>query len=307
MKVQKLLAVMLVVLLVSSALAGCSAKATENDLGYFNADGYYDKESAMQDDLTAAVPNGESALQTNQKLIRTVYLSAETEEMDALLSAVEQRIAELQGYVENREVYNGSSYASNRYRYAELVIRIPADKLDQFINHMDETSNIVSSRETTENVTLDYVATQSRITALETEQTRLLELLAKAETMEDLLLIEARLTEVRAELEQVVSQLRLYDNLVDYGTICLNITEVRQYTVVNQPETVWERISTGFVDSLKGLGTGITEIFIFLIVALPYIAVGALCIAALILGIKVLRKKRRMKKLKQTPPEPPKE
>ena len=305
MNVRKFLACAAAVLLLLSVLAGCSSKAvTEDSFQYFNADSS-GMENAPADALTVETSDAESAVQTTQKLIRTVYLSAETEDMDTLLSGVEQRITELQGYVESREVYNGSSYSSNRSRYAELVIRVPAENLDGFVNHLDEASNIISSRETAEDVTLDYVATQSRITALETEQTRLLELLAKAENMEDLLLIEARLTEVRAELEKVVSQLRLYDNLVDYGTIRLNITEVRQYTVVNKPETVWERISTGFVDSLKGLGTGITEIFIFLIVALPYIAVGALCVAALVFGIKALRKKK--KKEKQTPPETPKE
>ena len=305
MNVRKFLACAAAVLLLLSVLAGCSSKAvTEDSFQYFNADSS-GMENAPADALTVETSDAESAVQTTQKLIRTVYLSAETEDMDTLLSGVEQRITELQGYVESREVYNGSSYSSNRNRYAELVIRVPAENLDGFVNHLDEASNIISSRETAEDVTLDYVATQSRITALETEQTRLLELLAKAENMEDLLLIEARLTEVRAELEKVVSQLRLYDNLVDYGTIRLNITEVRQYTVVNKPETVWERISTGFVDSLKGLGTGITEIFIFLIVALPYIAVVALCVAALVFGIKALRKKK--KKEKQTPPETPKE
>lgn len=305
MNVRKFLACAAAVLLLLSVLAGCSSKAvTEDSFQYFNADSS-GMENAPADALTVETSDAESAVQTTQKLIRTVYLSAETEDMDTLLSGVEQRITELQGYVESREVYNGSSYSSNHSRYAELVIRVPAENLDGFVNHLNEASNIISSRETAEDVTLDYVATQSRITALETEQTRLLELLAKAENMEDLLLIEARLTEVRAELEKVVSQLRLYDNLVDYGTIRLNITEVRQYTVVNKPETVWERISTGFVDSLKGLGTGITEIFIFLIVALPYIAVGALCVAALVFGIKALRKKK--KKEKQTSPETPKE
>ena len=67
----------------------------------------------------------------------------------------------------------------------------------------------------TENVTLQYVSTESRVKALETEQTRLLELLENAETMEDLLTIEARLTDVRWELENYASQLRVLDNQVN--------------------------------------------------------------------------------------------
>ena len=224
-------------------------------------------------------------------------LEAETEAMDDLLASVVQRVEELGGYIEDRNIYNGSSYATGVNRYANLTIRIPADRLDEFVVQVSQVSNITSNRETTEDVTLAYVDTQSRIVALETEQARLLELLAKAENMEDLLLIESRLTDVREELERVNSQLRLYDNLVNYGTIHLNITEVRQYTVVEEePETVWERIGSGFMKSLKGLGNGITEVFVFLVVALPYLAV----IALVALGVALLVKRRGRKNCKKS-------
>lgn len=302
MKMRKLLAAGLLLLLFVGILAGCSAEAP----GEADDRGVYDKsENSMAAESANTSLSGtqtSSAMEVpqNQKLIRTVYLDAETETMDDLLAAVEQRIGELEGYVENREVYNGSSYNSSRSRYANLTIRIPADRLDEFVNHVSQVSNITSNRESAEDVTLDYVATQSRIVALETEQTRLLELLAKAENMEDLLLIESRLTDVREELERVNSQLRVYDNLVNYATIHLDISEVRQYTVVEEePETVWERISSGFMKSLKGLGNGITEIFVFLVVALPYLAVIALVGAGIILLLKG-RRKKNIKKPIQT-------
>lgn len=302
MKNRRILAFGLAALLLLSVLAGCSAKAP--------ADAYYSNDMeadyAPQATMGASLSKGESTtadsyVNPQQKLIRTVYLNAETEAMDDLLANVEQRVAELGGYVEGREVFNGSSYNSSRTRYANLTIRIPADRMNGFVEAVAEVSNITSNRETAEDVTLDYVATQSRITALETEQERLLELLAQAKDMEDLLLIEARLTEVQSELERVTSQLRVYDNLVNYGTIHLEIREVRQYTVVEEePETVWQRIASGFMKSLKGLGTGITEVFVFLITAIPYLAVLALGIAAAILLIRSSRKK---KKQKMTPPE----
>ena len=302
MKNRRILALGLAALLLLSVLAGCSAKAP--------ADAYYsngmEAAYAPQATMGASLSKGESTtadsyVNPQQKLIRTVYLNAETEAMDDLLANVEQRVAELGGYVEGREVFNGSSYNSSRTRYANLTIRIPADRMNGFVEAVAEVSNITSNRETAEDVTLDYVATQSRITALETEQERLLELLAQAKDMEDLLLIEARLTEVQSELERVTSQLRVYDNLVNYGTIHLEIREVKQYTVVEEePETVWQRIASGFMKSLKGLGTGITEVFVFLITAVPYLAVLALGIGAAILLIRSSRKK---KKQKTTPPE----
>ena len=314
MKLKRYLCVSLAILLLISMLAACSAAApmekdyaaAETMAPMATTGAYYAADSANGSgapSLESGSKNPESNIPANQKLIRTITLDAETEDMDALLEAVFQRVNELEGYVEDRNIYNGSSY-NGKYirRYANLTIRIPAKLLDQFVAHVSDVSNITSNRETTEDVTLSYVATESRIIALETEQTRLLELLAKAGDMSDLLLIEARLTEVRAELEQMQSQLRLYDNLVSYGTIHLDITEVREYTPVEEePETVWQRISVGFVKSVKGLWKGITEIFVFLIVALPYLAVIALAVTLLVLAIRA--GKRKKKKITQMPTE----
>ena len=284
-------------LLLAAMLFGCAAESAKgNDTAMDN--GYVaDGEMGATGDLTGT--SGTTATpQDGQKLVRKVWLNAETEDMDGLLAAVEEKITEFSGYVEAREVYNGSQYSGRRYRNAELTVRIPVENMDGFISHVTENANITSTTETVENITLTYIATQSRITALETEQTRLLELLAQAENMDDLLQIEKRLTEVRTELEEVTSQLRMYDNMVSYSTIYLTVNEVTEYTVVEEPETVWQRIGTGFVRSLKGVGNFFTELFVFVIVASPWLAIPALWLGIIILLIRLLSRKKKKKKEK---------
>ena len=80
---------------------------------------------------------------------------AETEDMGPLISALEERIGQLGGYIENREVYNGSTYAQRRYRRADLTIRIPADKVDGFVDHVGDLSNIVSSSDSVGDILLE--------------------------------------------------------------------------------------------------------------------------------------------------------
>lgn len=302
MKTQKLFAIVLTALLIAGLFTGCGGASVGTADKEFAQNGAYDDAADMapgEPGLSGSTTGAEAITPQNQKLIRTLYLDAETEDMDALLSEINARIAELEGYVESKEVYNGSSYSSRRYRNASLTIRIPAPKLDDFVNQVSQVSNITSQRETTEDVTLTYVAIQSRITALETEQTRLLELLAQAETMEDLLMIESRLTDVRAELEEITSQMRVYDNLIDYGTIYLDLSEVVEYTEP-EPESGWQRMAKGFVNSLKGLGNGLKEFFIFLVISIPYLVLIAVIITVIVLLSRRARKKRRQKK--QIPP-----
>lgn len=297
---KKYFAIILALLVTISLLAGCGG-AKGNGASNELADGIMGSAGgSVSEESTISKPStgrGDTQLPENQKLVRKIWMDAETEDLDALLGQIDQRIGELSGYVEEREVNHGSAYSgSRRYRNASLTIRIPAEHLDSFVDKVSESSNITSTNETTENITLSYVATQSRITALETEQARLLELLAKAENMDNLLKIESRLTDVRTELEEVTSQLRLYDNMVDYGTVYLSLTEVVEFTETEEPETVWGRIGKGFVKSLKGLGNFFTELFVFIIVGLPYFVVIGAAAAVVILLIKLRKKNRKQKK-----------
>ena len=289
MKSKRFLSIFMVLILLLTLFAGCggsnSAMVSKTKLA----------DAEAKEVLTDESGTAETIIPPEQKLIRTLYINAETRDMDALLTQVEAKINELGGYVEGREVHNGTSYGGGTYRNADLTIRIPAEKLNSFVSHMESASNVTSNRETTEDVTLNYIATESRIAALETEQTRLLELLAQAASMEDLLQIESRLTDVRAELEQVNSQLRLYDNLVDYSTIHLSVTEVLEYTEP-VPDSVWARIGTGFKDSLKGLGNFFVEIFVFIVSNLPALLVLAIIATAAVWLVKRRKKKKAAKK-----------
>lgn len=299
MKMKRFLYVFLSLVLILS-LCGCSAGNVKNATMDMVAPG---TAADSAEGLTKEETSLESNLPDNRKLIQTYNMSAETEDLDDLLNQINERISELEGYVESQNIYNGSAYKGSRYRNAEMTIRIPAEKLDSFVEKVSQVSNIVSSNKTVEDVTLQYVATDSRVKALEAEETSLLELLEKAENMDDLLTIKSRLTDVRYELEKMKTTLNVYDNQVDYGTVHLNIREVTEYTVTEEPTTVWGRISAGFMESLKDLGDGFVEFFVWLVVNIPYILlIGVLATAAILL-LRLRNKKKKQNKENKTPEE----
>ena len=250
---------------------GGSAKNT-SAMGVMREEAAAEAPAMMADNAATLKGTGNStpSLPEGRKWIITIDMNVETDDLDTLMADLDQKINALDGYVEDQNIHNGSNYASHRYRSANLTVRIPDEKVDQFTDDVSGMANVVSQNLRREDITLQYVATSSRVTALETEEARLLELLAKAETMEDLLEIEARLTDVRYELENYASQLRLYDNQVDYATIYLYIEEVQEYTPVEEP-TFFERIQTTFSDALEGLGDGIVNITVFLVGNSPYL------------------------------------
>jgi len=293
MKARKPVSIALVLLLLLS-LAGCGGASEAMDKHY-EAEAPMEMGSVSNESLSSTAGTAQTTVPENRKLIRTVNMDAETEELDTLVSAIDGKIAELQGYVESREVYNGSAYSQRRYRRAELKIRIPAENLNSFVEHVSANANIVSSNETVDDVTLQYVDTESRVKALETEQTRLLSLLEQAENMTELLEIEARLTDVRYELESVASKLRTLENQVTYATVYLSINEVQEYTPVEE-ETLWQRISGGFMDSIDGIADGAVEVIVWILANSPYLVLwGGILSVALVTG-KKLRGKRASKK-----------
>ncbi|MBE6980022.1 MAG: DUF4349 domain-containing protein [Ruminococcaceae bacterium] len=300
---KKYLKMSLAVLLVMSLLAGCGGSSMAADSApAMKQEAAIEAPMAEAPMLNGSISDagtgaGNSIADTEQKLIKTVRMDVETEDLENLLPQISGKISSLGGYVENQELYNGSAYSSYRHRSASLTVRIPAENLDGFVEDVKGVSNVVTYNESTENVTLRYVSTESRMKALEVEQERLLELLGKAENMADLLEIEARLTDVRYELENVTSQLRVLSNQVDYATIHLYISQVKVYTEVEE-QTVWQRIGSGFKENLRSIGEDMTDFFVWLVTYSPQLILWAVVIAA---AVVILKKKLAKKKVSRAP------
>ena len=307
MKLKKYLTLFLSVLLILSLLTACGGSSIPSKNYAAMEEVAAEAPAAMADSangmLTSSSETGSTAIPENRKWIITVFMSAETEDLDTMSAALDKHIKALDGYVEDQHIYNGSAYSSRRYRSANLTIRIPAENVDRFTEEVSGISNVISQEKNLEDITLNYVSTESRMTALQTEEARLLELMAKAETMSDLLEIEARLTDVRYELESVTSRLRTYDNQINYATIHLDISEVQEYTPVADP-TLWERISGGFTDSLDDLWDSLQDLLVFLVIAFPFLLVyGGIALVIFLVVRSIIKKKPKEKKNPWKAPE----
>ena len=292
-------------------LTACGSAAPTDD-GIFNR-AEADMNSAALDQMetpfetTAAFApeelKSESAIDatvlSNRKLIKTVQIEAETEEYDALVAALEEKLAALGGYTESRQT---GTFGKTR-RWSNMTLRIPAENLPAFVAHVTEEANVLSTSEETQDVTLQYSDTEAKLAALKTEQARLMELLAAANNLSEILEIEARLSDVTYELERYESQKRGYDNRINYATVHLSLEEVAVLTPVEEP-TVWTRIRDGFTESLQGVGDGLVDLFVYLIAGSPYIAVSG-AVLALVILLARKQSSKAQKKQQSAPSENP--
>ena len=233
------------------ALVACSSKSSSarNDNYYAKTEAAYEMEApaAMADEAyggveakaagkvstatTAAKENGESANLTGnaagRKIIKNGDLSIQTREFDEFLTNLNRSILAVGGYVEASSI-NGNSYNKNRMRSADVTARVPAEQLDAFCDQVSELGNVTYKNLYTRDVTLTYVDLESHVKALRTEQETLMELLRKAEKVEDIILIQNRLSDVLYEIESYESTLRTFDDQIAYSSVHLSIQEVQR-------------------------------------------------------------------------------
>ncbi len=238
----------------------------------------------------------------NRKIIKTVHIQMETLEYDALLESLTAKTAEFGGYIESSSVsgYGVNQRLDDTYiptRYAFVVVRIPTARLDEFTALVGTLGNITQKDENSEDITLTYADTEARKAALTVEYDRLMELLEKADTLEAIVALESRLSDVRYELDSLGSALRRYDSLIDYSTVNINIQETRRLTPTqNTPKTIGSRIATGFKETMLDIRDGAEDFVVWFVVNLPYLVIWAAIITAIVLIIRRIIKKQKAKK-----------
>lgn len=274
------------------------AESAAYDYEYDYSEPEYAEEAKVTADANTSVDVGEGNT-TNRKLIKTVNMSVETKEFDNLVSGIEEQVAATGGYIESSSISNNNYYNNkNSVRYANYTVRIPANQLNSFLERVKGVSNVVSINQDVRDVTLSYTDLESHKKSLKTEQDRLLALLENADNMEDILTIEERLSEVRYSLESMESQLRVMDNQVDYSTVYIDITEVKELTVVD-PETDGERMVRRFKENIYDIGRGFKEFGIGFVIALPYLVVWAVIILIIVLIVRGIIKHNKKKEMKR--------
>lgn len=259
-------------------------EAAKDDAGEF---------STTQEEGTTDTTSSENTAKTDEKIIYTYNYSVETKTFDDFMKSVQQRVNEYGGYMESSEIQGNEEM--NISRYANLVIRVPAEKMHSFLEMVKNNSNVTYSNSSSENVTLTYVDMQSHVEALKAEQKSLMDMLEHADTVEAIITIQSRLTDVRYELESYESQLRVYDNRINYSTLYLDVNEVDRESSVATKLSYGEEISQGLSDTLYGMGQGLRDFSIWLIVNLPILLVLAVIIVIIVLIVRAMMKRSERK------------
>lgn len=254
-----------------------------------------------EDGLT---PTADSALSA-EKIIYSADLYLQTTEFDKTMQTLEQNVAACGGFVEGSNVYgdiryndDGTTQVVNRTAY--YTVRVPAAQFEGFLKQADGLGNVLSSSRNAENVTSSYTDYEARLSSLNTQEERLLDMLKKTTDVESLVALEQRLSDVRYEIESIERNLRNLDRKITYSTVSLTLEEVEVYTPTAPVQrTFGEKLASAFSDGWNGFVRGFQRLCIGLVSALPALVLLAILVVIVLLIVRKLRKKHAAKREKQ--------
>lgn len=226
----------------------------------------------------------------SRKVVKSAELALQTVKYDESAAKFEALVSSFGGYIESSSV-QGKSAGGDSGRAASYTVRVPAERLDEFLGKAGEVGSIVSKSIRGEDVTQSYFDSETRLKTLRAEQERILALMNKAEKIEDVIKIEQRLTEVQNEIEKLTGELKRWDSLISLSTVTVTITEVGVITAP-EAEGLGGQLASMLRASVFAVGQFFRYVLLGVTAVLPFAAVAAVVFAAVFLIRRQLKKRK---------------
>jgi len=195
-------------------------------------------------------------------LIKNATLTLEARDVRAVTAKVISQAKSAKGYVSGlHETVDGLGTRS-----VTFTVRVPATQFDDFLQGFEAQGKVLDREVTAEDVTEEYVDTQSKVHNLKATEARLLEHLSKTGKLSDTLLVEKELTRVREEIDQHTGRLKFLAHRISYSTFAVTVRETAHAQAINPPETFSAgKVASDSARSLVAFGQSVLTVGIWLL------------------------------------------
>lgn len=283
-----------VLLLMLIAVFATACASSSQNSSYSGADANFEKS------ITSIMPEDgfdvAAEITYEEKRIKTGNIVMETGDFNNVVDSIKSTAINEGGYVESYNSYIYNTSGGKDLKSGDLVIRIPSDSFASVLEQIKSLAKVKSASESDESATEKYYDIQARMTTKLTEEERLLALLEKAESIEDLISLEQRLSEIRGDIELFQSQMNQIDRKSQYATILVNLIEIEGGVTINPvSDDFFEKIANSFKASINATLEFFENALIF--IAGMIVPLFGICTAGFIVwGVSVLIRKRKNRK-----------
>lgn len=285
-------------ILLTLFIVGCDAGSSTKSDSAIAPESNKDYIAGIENGASGSADKSENTGDYERKVIRTVYMSCESTEYEKSAAFITDTLAAFGGYVQE-STFEGTTQKQSGRRSAKYVMRVPAEKLDEFLASLRASDgiHILSEQATSDEITAAYYDTVTRIATLNAEKDSLTAMLASFTDYKDIsamLEVQQRLYDVIEEIEALQTQLNLYDSKVAMSTVTLSLSEVITLTPEEEP-SFSERIGSAFTESWQNFGEvcqGLAVAIVYIFPALTIPLTGLV----IILIVSAIRKSKKNRK-----------
>jgi len=238
-----------------------------------------------------------------RKVMRNANISLEVEDFNVAYSQIKSIIGAF-GYIQESNIKKDKVYVNSEQKLITkgvIILRVDKDRFDSMLSDVKGLGLLMDESIKGDDVTDQFIDTESMLRLLKYEESRLEEYLFKLTDADTIFKTQSRLTEIRQQIERLTGNLKKWSDLVELSTITINISEKIPGINPDKEPSYFKKLMTSFTDSFKGVLSFSGTLLILIVQAIPVIILLAIiAIFALWIYRKFIKRRVIDKKDKQS-------
>lgn len=165
----------------------------------------------------------DTSVPDDRMIVRTGNISIVVDDVAGALANITQMADSLNGYV-----VSSNTWKNGETVYGSISIRIPAESYDSASNSVTQIAvDVTSQSSSSQDVTEEYVDLTAQLSNLKATEAQLLLIMAKAEKVEDILAVQAQLTQIQSQIEQIQGRMQYLEKTSATSLINISLAEAK--------------------------------------------------------------------------------
>ncbi len=217
--------------------------------------------SANESGLSQSV----QSVETERKVIKQGSLSLIVKKAEEAAEKIQSIASGFGGFTDDVDIYNVSEIS----KAGTVTIRVPADKFDEAMKKIKELAIKIDREEiTAADITAEFADLEAWLKNLKAEEQQYVKILAKADTIEDILNVTQYLSSARGDIERLQAKINYLSAQVEMSTMTVSLTEEADVELFGIDWRPLFTIKQSFRNMLSGL-TGYIDAIIGFVFFLP--------------------------------------
>lgn len=194
--------------------------------------------------------------QTDRLVIRNIDLSIVVKDPQVKSDAIIGLATKYGGFVVSSNIYETNSQSGSKILQGTIMIRVPAEKLNDAIKEIKaDVVEVTSEVSSGQDVTQQYTDLNSQLKNLESAEKQLSIIMERAEKTEDVMMVFNQLTQIRGQIESIKGQMQYFQQASALSSVSINLVAEETVTPIEigrwKPEGIVLEAVQNLIDFMK--------------------------------------------------------